>query len=142
MLSVLFDVRRRDPARVALIGACLLGAALLIGGCASSKSPAYAPVGARAAIPAPVPVRIEVEDDGLPAQSPPQRRVSAEPDDPSEPFSRNYGSRKPAVPAAQASTRPAQRATSAPVTTVGYDSTFDADGVIAQAIAAHEARVQ
>lgn len=34
---------------------------------------------------------IELEDDGLPAQSPPRIRKRAEPDDPSEPFSPNYG---------------------------------------------------
>jgi hypothetical protein len=34
--------------------------------------------------------RIEMEEDGLPAQTPPNMR-RAEPDDPSEPYSPNYG---------------------------------------------------
>lgn len=42
----------------------------------------------------------EVEADGLPAQTPPPSRVRLAPDDPSEPFSRNYGGVNPsAVPA-------------------------------------------
>ncbi len=35
---------------------------------------------------------LEIEDDGLEAQLPPLRRNVAIPDDPSEPFSPNYGS--------------------------------------------------
>ena len=38
---------------------------------------------------------IDVEDDGLPAQTPPPARVRHLPDDPSEPFSRNYGGENP-----------------------------------------------
>ncbi len=34
---------------------------------------------------------IEYEADGIEAQTPPRRRAQAEPDDPSEPFSPNYG---------------------------------------------------
>ena len=34
---------------------------------------------------------VEVEDDGLPAQTPPPSRDAREADDPSEPFSPNYG---------------------------------------------------
>ena len=42
--------------------------------------------------------RAETEADGLPAQTPPPRRKSSGPDDPSEPFSPNYGPRPaPAV---------------------------------------------
>jgi hypothetical protein len=39
---------------------------------------------------------VEIEDDGLEAQRPPRRRPQTHPDDPTEPFSPNYG----AVPAA------------------------------------------
>jgi len=35
--------------------------------------------------------RVAMEDDGLPAQIPPLRRAKMAPDDPSEPFSPNYG---------------------------------------------------
>ncbi len=38
---------------------------------------------------------IDVEDDGLPAQTPPPARARQMPDDPSEPFSRNYGGENP-----------------------------------------------
>jgi len=37
--------------------------------------------------------KVEIEDDGLPAQSPPLLRRNPTPDDPTEPFSPNYGSR-------------------------------------------------
>ena len=40
--------------------------------------------------------RAEVEDDGLPAQVAPSVAVRQGPDDPSEPFSRNYGPKPPA----------------------------------------------
>jgi hypothetical protein len=40
---------------------------------------------------APTPAQVEMEDDGQEAQLPPLRRTRAEPDDPSEPYSRNYG---------------------------------------------------
>ena len=35
--------------------------------------------------------QVEVEDDGLPVQAPPVHRAKPEADDPSEPFSPNYG---------------------------------------------------
>lgn len=35
--------------------------------------------------------QVAMEDDGLPAQIPPLRRAKPEQDDPSEPFSPNYG---------------------------------------------------
>ena len=38
------------------------------------------------------PSRVVIEDDGMPAQHPPRLRRGAVPDDPSEPFSPNYGS--------------------------------------------------
>lgn len=45
--------------------------------------------------------RVEMEDDGLPVQAAPVRRRKPEPDDPSEPFSPNYGE-APRVKQAQA----------------------------------------
>jgi hypothetical protein len=40
---------------------------------------------------APVPVPVVVEDDGREGQLPPPRSIRHEPDDPTEPFSPNYG---------------------------------------------------
>ncbi|MGQ0458037.1 MAG: adhesin [Hyphomicrobium sp.] len=39
----------------------------------------------------------EVEDDGLPVQTPPPARIRDAPDEPSEPFSRNYGGPNPSA---------------------------------------------
>ena len=63
----------------------------------------------------------DIEADGLPTQAPPPRRAEPEPDDPREPFSRNYGSPPPQTTGA----RPAGA---------------DAEMLIARAIAAHEQR--
>ncbi|MDX2264539.1 MAG: hypothetical protein NW215_06180 [Hyphomicrobiales bacterium] len=46
---------------------------------------------------------VDLEDDGIEAQTPPPRRATPRPDDPSEPYSPNYGAgdrRRPAAPAA------------------------------------------
>lgn len=40
--------------------------------------------------------KVVMEDDGMPAQTPPLRRTKSVPDDPAEPFSPNYG--PPALP--------------------------------------------
>ena len=82
------------------ISAC--GAALLLAiaaaGCAKddySQSYAYDASRMRAAAAheqrAP---QVEVEDDGLPVQAPPVHRGRPEADDPSEPFSPNYGGQR------------------------------------------------
>ncbi len=42
----------------------------------------------------------DIEDDGLPAQTPPKPRAQQSPDDPTEPFSRNYGGVNPSASAA------------------------------------------
>lgn len=81
-------------ARIALAGA--LG---LAGGCASSQSnqaaQGYAQPSQVAAAPP-----VDVEADGKAAQVPPPARRVQEPDDPSEPWSPNYGSRPPRRPVA------------------------------------------
>ena len=61
-----------------------LGLALLSAGCATK--PAMAP---QARMTAPI-AKVEIEDDGLPAQVAPRNRRAA-PDDPSQPWSPNYG---------------------------------------------------
>ena len=120
-------------ARVSVIALCALAAPVL-GGCASSRQPSYAEANARVAVPAPIP-KVELEDDGLPVQSPPPKRAAPEAEDPTEPYSRNYGSTRPVRKASV-------RTEAAPKVTVGHDSTFDEDGIIAAAIAQHEARVR
>lgn len=71
-------------------------AALLAGGCAHEGQNSYSQNGWYAGGPrqqaAAVPVPVEMEDDGKPAQLPPPARVRAERDDPREPWSPNYGS--------------------------------------------------
>jgi hypothetical protein len=77
--------------------AAVLGLTLAAAGCASDGTQqryAYAyPGTAHVTAPAPRPPvpRAEIEDDGLPAQAPPLRKRASEPDDPTEPFSPNYG---------------------------------------------------
>ena len=68
--------------------------------------------------------RAEVEDDGLPAQVAPALAVRQRPDDPSEPFSRNYGPKPPARLAG-----PSPRMSSA-----------EEEALIARAIFEHEMR--
>ena len=124
--------------------ACLSAAASLLSGCASDKPPSY--------VQGPSPQqlaairKVEIEDDGQPVQAPPARAISAEEDDPSQPWSRNYGgSGLPApgrtiVPAtpSQPYVAPAPRSTG----TLTRLSEVDADLVMAQAISAHEMRRQ
>ena len=85
--------------------------ALMAGGCA--EQPQYQPVNWYAGGPPPVavaavPVPVEMEDDGRPAQLPPRAEARQLPDDPSEPWSPSYGG--PALkrqPAAQPGQRQA-----------------------------------
>jgi hypothetical protein len=98
-------LRTLKAARICVIGA--LGAGL--SACASSSTPNYA--GVYQAPPAPIPQRaserqwkVEIEEDGKPAQAPPVRRMRPEEDDPSQPWSPNYGKppsewQRPAAPA-------------------------------------------
>jgi hypothetical protein len=72
----------------------LAGFALSLAGCASNADrpdgSAYVR-GPQVAEQQPPPGRVELEDDGLPVQSPPVTPPRALPDDPREPFSPNYG---------------------------------------------------
>jgi len=96
-----------------------LGLAVALAGCvtpsagetAASRSPVHAE-------------RAEVEEDGLPAQVAPVSAIRQQPDDPSEPFSRNYG-RRPAQRLAGPSTRM---------------SPAEEEALIARAITEHEMR--
>jgi hypothetical protein len=135
----------------------ILGALLACAGCASNQS---APSGAAGPMASADPQywRVEVEDDGVPAQLAPRIRPSVV-DDPTEPWSPNYGSRVPgpsgdsepkppadavpAVPAAPsrpAKTRPSTAANAPATATASSIAMMDADEVIRRAVAEHEMR--
>lgn len=87
---------RRSSLRIAPV--LVLALSLAAGGCAESRSQ-YAETAHVRAVPpqvAQVQAEVDMEADGLPAQVPPLRRAKPLPDDPSEPYSPNYGN-----PAAQ-----------------------------------------
>lgn len=90
------------------LASCALAALFGLAGCASDHSSQYS---AAVAEPRPVTrVAIDVEDDGIPAQTPPPRTIRQQPDDPSEPYSRNYGGINPS--SARAVDRPDPNASS------------------------------
>ena len=132
----------------------VIGVGLLVSACASSQTAydGYSNVGGpepneAAQVAMSVPKRVQLEDDGLAVQGPPVKRERAEPDDPSEPFSPNYGP-APAgepdpvepghaapslVPAAQPQPLPF-RSRTRPMTTA------EAEAIKVQAMVAHEVR--
>jgi hypothetical protein len=79
---------------------------LLLSACAAQQSAAPAP-SARLSTPPRYASGFDLEKDGLPAQSPPDLERRKTPDDPSEPFSPNYGRR--IVPAQGVVPEPGQR---------------------------------
>jgi hypothetical protein len=84
--------------RAGLARAAAAAVLAALGGCASDQSAStaqYAGANMRVAQ-----VVTEVEDDGLPAQTPPSPRAHQMPDDPNEPFSKNYGGVNPSASAA------------------------------------------
>ena len=96
-----------------VLSCCALAALLSVGGCASTQAPRYS---SETVAPSRVVAQAAsaVEDDGLPAQTPPPAYIRQLPDDPSEPFSPNYGGGNPAALDAAASgkaapSRPAVR---------------------------------
>jgi len=86
-----------ESARRALAQIAVLVMAVVASACASTapvvqSTDKYAPVAvSRFAGLSPRPW-VETEDDGREAQLPPRRRLHPSPDDPTEPFSPNYGS--------------------------------------------------
>lgn len=93
------SVPGRSPARVAraAIVPLLFSAAVLgEGGCASNNNANYASAPAVAAYSRQVAAESQIEADGLPSQAAPSERIRQMPDDPSEPYSRNYGGFNPA----------------------------------------------
>ena len=124
-----------------------------VSGCATQSAPNYAGVHQ----PAPQRVaerqwKVEIEEDGKPAQLPPVRRMRPEEDDPSQPWSPNYGKppgewQKP-VPAKERAAWP--QPIEASVNTASMNSApskpsrslnaAEADQVILRAIQNHEVR--
>jgi hypothetical protein len=73
-----------------------LSLAALLAACSSTKHPAGPQVFAWLAPEPPPPAavyqaEVELEDDGLPSQAPPSTAIRQMPDDPTAPWSRNYG---------------------------------------------------
>lgn len=89
----------RSPARVAraaIVPLLVAAAALGEAGCATDNNTYNASAPATVAYARPA-SGVEVEDDGLPSQAPPAANIRQMPDDPSEPYSRNYGGSNPAA---------------------------------------------
>lgn len=145
---------------------CVVGLGVVASGCAASKQPTYVGgpyAGAHQVVPAPVPSRVnelrkvEIEDDGKPAQAPPVRKMRPEEDDPSQPWSRNYGKggSAPAVSGDAVMPAPTRAPWPKPVdasmrTTAVAPQVFatrrlseaEAEDVMVRAVAAHEMRKQ
>ena len=80
-----------------LLRCAALAAMLALAGCATNSQTANIQIAPRIAQQS----TADAEDDGLPAQAPPPARIRAAPDDPSEPYSRNYGGTNPSATPAQ-----------------------------------------
>lgn len=94
-----------SPSRLPIARMCAaaIWLALAVAGCASQKA-ARQP---HAGDPDPsLLAKVDKEADGQPAQPPPSISIRAIPDDPREPWSRNYGSIPPARRAAEPTTMP------------------------------------
>jgi len=90
----------RSPARVAraaIVPLLVAAAALVEAGCATDNSAYSAGAPVAVAYARPASAGVEIEDDGLPSQAPPAAGIRQMPDDPSEPYSRNYGGTNPAA---------------------------------------------
>ena len=85
-----------------------LAALLGLAGCSSAQTNSYTAENAAVAPPQAVAqaAAVDVEDDGLPAQTPPSDRIRQLPDDPNEPYSRNYGGENPSSSVLEQSSSP------------------------------------
>lgn len=123
----------------------ILGAGLMLSACAANQAQYDRPANVGAAserrLAVATPPKIEIEDDGLAVQSPPRARRRIEPDDPSEPFSPNYG--PPPLPGEklehgprkqQAVFHPRLRPQTRPI------SEAEAEAIVARAVVEHERR--
>jgi len=92
--------------------------AVSVSGCAHQAQTPYSQANWYAGgpkTPPPAPIPVEMEDDGRPAQLPPRVGIAKAPDDPSEPWSPNYGgpAMRPARPAVAPAPAGHQRVASA-----------------------------
>lgn len=135
----------------------VVGLTLLAGGCAASdaNSPSWVSGPLQALVqaePPPPPkaanaIRVDIEEDGLPSQLAPRDRQAIA-DDPTEPWSPNYGAAAPRAAVPAAAPLPEKRritekadAAGPAATPVSYSPSaapLSADDLIRQAIAAHE----
>jgi hypothetical protein len=115
------------PVPVACLGALVFG--VQVAGCASQAPSASAPdyVNGSGALLAQA-TTAAIEADGLPAQTAPLRRIGQEPDDPSQPYSANYGASQISHARSRSSAARLSRA--------------DEEALILRAIAEHEMRQQ
>ncbi|MGI9479586.1 MAG: hypothetical protein ACR2PI_22980 [Hyphomicrobiaceae bacterium] len=133
----------------------VIGIGLLVSACASSHAAYndYSHVGAHVGTPrsaqvaVATPPPVELEDDGLAVQAPPRLQKNPEPDDPSEPFSPNYGPAPDGVTAPRApATMPIEgqrRARKRPVIIRSRTtpmSPAEVQAIMVQAMVAHERR--
>jgi hypothetical protein len=81
-------------ARVVIASLMVAAAALDVGGCAADNNPYYGSVSPPTYV-AQGPAA-QTEADGLQSQAAPSARIRQMPDDPSQPYSRNYGGPNPA----------------------------------------------
>ncbi len=141
---------------------CVIGLGVVATGCAANKQPTYVGgpyAGSHQVAPARVNElrKVEIEDDGRPAQSPPVRKMRPEEDDPTQPWSPNYGkgaaapASEPAAPQQQLPRAPWPKPVEASVRTTASAplvmatrrlSEAEAEDVMARAVAAHEMRKQ
>ncbi len=141
---------------------CVIGLGVVVTGCAANKQPTYVGgpyAGAHQVAPSRVNElrKVEIEDDGKPAQAPPIRKMRPEEDDPTQPWSPNYGkgAAAPAVPAPAAEPTPTRtpwpRPVEASVRTTASSpqvlvsrrlSETEAEDVMLRAVTAHEMRKQ
>jgi hypothetical protein len=132
---------------------CVIGPLLLVAGCASNQQASYVNgPGSRIAV-AP---KVEMEDDGKPVQPPPARAINPAEDDPTQPWSPNYGKGGTAPSPSRATTPPKHDEATLPPpiqnavwqptgTSTSSLTRLDdraAEQMIAQAINAHEMRKQ
>lgn len=130
-------MRHVRSGRLAIVPTLTL--AVLLSACAQSQQ-SYRPqsyagaYGQSGQVAVAAPPRIVLEDDGLPAQHPPRMRRGAAPDDPSEPFSPNYGPSPQNAP-----TQPRVKEAHA---RLSVRKPIDPDFIIARAITEHEMRTR
>ena len=87
--------------RASIAHAAMIAVFATLGGCASTDNAAhYSAAGAETRVAQVAQIKTEIEADGLPEQTPPLPSIRTAPDDPSEPFSRNYGGVNPSATAA------------------------------------------